>query len=287
MITTNQTIKECINKSSLYLKPITDVPRLEAEILLGYILNLSRADIYMQLDRQLSTFEQEKYFEAVNLRQTGMPIAYIMQKKEFWSINFFVNEHVLIPRADTECLVEAILARYDNSVIKLLDLGTGSGAIAISIALERKNWEIFAIDKSIEALSVAKINQQKNKVTNLELIQSNWLDELSGVRFDVIVSNPPYIAAHDPHLISGDVRFEPLCALAGGNDGLAELNTIIESAPSHLVKGGMLIVEHGFDQAELVSSRFAKAGFSHLEVMMDLAGLDRATLGYLGGKIQN
>jgi release factor glutamine methyltransferase len=222
-----------------------------------------------------------QYFgELTQRRACGEPVAYLTGKREFYSLDFKVTPAVLIPRPETELLVDLALERIpvDRS-LKVLDLGTGSGAIALTIARHRPLASIIAVDVSIEAIAVAKSNAEQLDAHNVRIMKGDWYDGLAGERFDLIVSNPPYVASADPHLARGDLRFEPSIALTDGGDGLDCLRSIIGSAPAHLVTGGTLLVEHGYDQAEACRRLMNNAGIGAIICHSDLAGIPRISGG--------
>lgn len=218
-------------------------------------------------------------------RLQGRPIAHLIGKREFSTLELSVTPDTLIPRPETELLVELALERIPpNQTCNILDLGTGTGAIALALASERPQAQIMAIDQSLSALQIAKLNAERYQLTNIQFIQSNWFTNLANTAhpvFDVIVSNPPYIAEGDQHLKQGDVRFEPLTALTAGHDGLNDLRVIVQQAPDYLTKQGWLLVEHGYDQGLAVRQLFAQAGFTAIATKQDLAGHDRVTLGHV------
>ncbi len=220
------------------------------------------------------------YSAWIERRARGEPIAYILGCREFYGIEFEVNEHVLIPRPETELLVETALNHLPKAgPSKILDLGTGSGCIAVAIASHAPHCDVLGIDASLEALSVAARNLQRHGLENLDLLHSDWYDGLGDLRFDVIVSNPPYVAAGDAYLQQGDLRFEPRLALTPGSDGLEAIERIAEGAPSFLEKNGWLMVEHGHDQAVAVCLVLQKHGFRDLSTLCDLASIPRITFG--------
>ncbi len=255
-------------------------PKLDAEVLLGFVLGQSRTYLYTWPERELTASQQSQLNELVMQRAQGVPVAYLVGKREFWSLPLQVNEHTLIPRPETELLVEQALERLPQAG-RVLDLGTGTGAIALALASERPDAEVWAVDASQEALQVARANTDQLELS-VRLIHSDWFAELGGQQFHLIVSNPPYIAEADPHLEQGDVRFEPLSALASGADGLADIRRIIGQAPGHLHPGGWLLFEHGYDQGNAVRELLRGAGFSAVETVQDYGGRDRVTLGQWG-----
>ncbi|BAN34315.1 protein-(glutamine-N5) methyltransferase, release factor-specific [Sulfuricella denitrificans skB26] len=254
--------------------------RLDAQILLCHALQQPRSWLAAH-DRDPFLPEQAAAFSALLQRRLqGEPIAYILGEREFYSLAFKVTPAVLIPRPETELLVELALERLpaDDSV-RVLDLGTGSGAVAVTLALHRPLAKVIAVDQSSTALEVARENSQRLGAGNLSLIQSDWYSALNGEKFNLIVSNPPYIAAADPHLTQGDVRFEPASALASGEDGLDDIRTIIQGATAHLKSNGWLLFEHGYDQAAACRKLLAQAGFKQVTSCADLAGIERVSYG--------
>lgn len=256
------------------------VSRLEAQILLCHAIQQPRAHLAAH-DRDPILPEQAAAFDALLQRRLGgEPIAYILGEREFYSLAFRVTPAVLIPRPETELLVELALERLPaDSSVRVLDLGTGSGAVAVTLALHLPRAEVVAVDQSAAALEVARENSQQLGADNLHLIQSNWFSALEQEKFDLIVSNPPYIAANDPHLTQGDVRFEPPAALASGEDGLDDIRTIVRGAATHLKPGGWLLFEHGYDQAAACRELLARAGFEQVASAADLASIERVSYG--------
>lgn len=269
------TIQEALQRAMASLPG--DSPKLDAEVLLGFVLGQSRTYLYTWPERELSATQQSLLEELVARRASGTPVAYLVGEREFWSLPLQVNEHTLIPRPETELLVEQALARLPRSG-RALDLGTGTGAIALALVSERPDAEIWAVDASLEALKVARANVERLGLP-VQLVHSDWFAQVSGQRFHLIVSNPPYIAEADPHLGQGDVRFEPLTALASGRDGLTDIRQIVARAPAHLHPGGWLLFEHGYDQGAPVRELLTQAGFSGVETVQDYGGNDRVTLG--------
>jgi release factor glutamine methyltransferase len=230
-------------------------------------------------EQALTDTQQKEFEQLCKKRQQGRPVAYLTGQREFWSLALEVNPSTLIPRPETETLVDFVLTRFPpEPALKLLDMGTGSGAIAISIASERPGWTVTASDISQAALDTAQRNAEHNHV-RLSLINSNWFDAIEQNDFDIIISNPPYIASSDPHLGAGDVRFEPETALVSGNDGLDAIGHLCQHASDHLVSHGWLIVEHGYDQKESVRRCFTGCGFNAIVQLDDLAGQPRMTAG--------
>ncbi len=254
--------------------------RLEVQILLCHALGVARAWLISHDRDALPDAVKRAYAEMLARRCAGEPVAYIVGKREFFGLAFKTTPAVLIPRPETELLVELALARLPgNQPCTVLDLGTGSGAIAISIARNRPQAAVTAVDRSAGALAVARENAVCLEVPNLRLLHSDWFGGLDGETFGLIVSNPPYVEAADPHLQCGDVRFEPLSALASGADGLDDIRRIAAAAPLHLKPGGWLLFEHGFNQGEGCREILCQQGFAGVETIRDLAGLERVSMG--------
>jgi release factor glutamine methyltransferase len=259
--------------------------RLEAQILIARALNVDRAWLIAHDRDALSVAQQDAIESLIARRANGEPVAYMLSEREFFGFSFKVSPDVLIPRPDTELLVEAALQQLpENIPCRILDLGTGSGAIAITLALQRPLSTVLAVDASPAALAIAQENARRLGATNVECICGNWYAMLNVKNFDIIVSNPPYIAASDPHLASGDLRFEPRQALASGADGLDDLRRIIAGAPAHLVEGGWLLLEHGCDQAAAVTALLQQHGFQAIRTLQDIAGHDRVSAGRWTGQ---
>jgi release factor glutamine methyltransferase len=252
---------------------------LENRILLCHALGVSRVSLITQSDRTLTAEEAARLSALVERRKFGEPIAYIVGQREFFGLPFQVNDSVLIPRPDTELLVELVLERLPQQG-RLLDMGTGSGAIAVAVAHTRRDADVTALDFSGAALDVARANANAHEV-NVRLLRSDWFSNLDAEQFDVIASNPPYIAAGDAHLTRGDLRFEPNMALTDQADGLSALRTIIKGATAHLQPGGWLLLEHGYDQATQVRELLEAHGYTDVQSWRDLACIDRASGGRL------
>lgn len=259
---------------------------LEAKILLAYVLKCTKEYLWAYPEKEISQ-QQEKFFMSLIARRaSGEPIAYITGSKEFWSLDLKVTKDVLIPRADTELLIEIILKKQTNerlsnqnlSSIDVLDLGTGSGAIGLALASEQPDWHITAVDFSKPALEIAKYNAEKNSINNISFVYSDWFENISqSKKFNIIVSNPPYIEKADQHLCQGDLRFEPETALVSGKDGLDDIRKIIINAQNYLKPNGLLILEHGYNQAERIQTILLKDNYLNIETHQDLAGLNRVT----------
>lgn len=253
------------------------LPALETRILASQALGLTRVQLITQADRALTTPEAQSLSDLIQRRLAGEPIAYIVGQREFFGLPFAVTPAVLIPRPETELLVELALERLPQDG-RLLDLGTGSGAIAVAIAHQRPDADVTALDASEEALAIARDNAVNNG-TKVRLLHSDWYAALDAERFDIIVSNPPYIEKNDPHLVQGDLRFEPANALTDHADGLSALRAIIAGASSHLAEEGWLLMEHGYDQAEAVRKLLNSQGFMQVQSWRDLADIERVSGG--------
>jgi len=255
-----------------------DTPRLDAELLLGLVTGWSRTTFRAWPEREVSTAQAARFCELLEHRCEGHPVAHLLGEQEFWSLPLKVNPSTLIPRPDTECLVEAALALDLPSNANVLDLGTGTGAIALALASERPGWRVSACDAVHEAVDLATHNAALLGLP-VTVRQSNWFADLPPAAFDLIISNPPYIAGNDVHLGEGDVRFEPASALVAGDDGLDDIRRITAEAPAWLSPGGWLILEHGYEQGAAVKQLFTKAGFTGVETRQDYGQRDRFTLG--------
>ena len=274
------TIDEALRVASSQLVD-SDSARLDAQLLLCAVLGQTRTHLFTWPDKTLSDDEEQRFAALLKRRVAGEPVAHILGERGFWSLDLKVTADTLIPRPETELLVEAVLQRLPESGGRIADLGTGSGAIALAIASECPACEVVAVERSEAALAVARQNAERNGIGNVQFLHGSWFQPLDDRRFDLIVSNPPYICADDPHLARGDVRFEPITALASGADGLDDIRLIIDGAATHLETGGWLLLEHGYDQCEAVSDLLREAGFAAIEVITDLQGHDRVSLGQL------
>lgn len=274
-------ISTALDHASQKLNTFYSDARLEAELLLCYLLHKNRAYLFAHPEELLDQTQLESYQHLIAQRARGIPIAYLTGTREFWSLTLKVNKYTLIPRHETERLVELALELIPNhSATRILDLGTGSGAIALALAKERPQWEITACDSSMEALQVAKENAQTLGITNVSFYHSDWFKNIPSIRYHAIVSNPPYIAEQDPHLQEGDLRFEPLSALASSQDGLSDLQYIIEHSYNHLLPNGLLLLEHGYDQKISVRAILNKIGYNKIHCWKDIQGHDRVSGGW-------
>ncbi len=257
------------------------IPRLEAQMLLEAITGMTRAALITHPEQPVSGEHLATFRAWCARRQTGEPIAYLLGRREFYSLEFAVSPDVLIPRPETELLVELALRRINDGARRIVDLGTGSGALAIAIAKNAPAAEVWAVDASVQAIAVARANADRHGVS-IRLLTSDWFAALGDERFDLIVANPPYVSCNDPHLGEGDLRFEPRDALVGGADGLDAIRTIVERAPAHLSSGGWIAIEHGYDQGESVATLLVASGFEDVTRHSDLAGIWRVTSGTTG-----
>ncbi len=259
-----------------------DSAKLDAEVLLCSVLNCERPYVYAHPEQELSNKKIGSFNKLIQLRAEGQPVAHLINNKEFWSLSFHITKDTLIPRPETELLVEASLNKLPKDSIKnILELGTGSGAIAIAIASERPLANLTATDNSDTAIKVAKQNADTHQINNIEFINANWFENENIKNYDLIVSNPPYIEQNDPHLKQGDVRFEPISALASGEDGLDDLRIIIRGSKNHLSQQGWLLVEHGYNQGEAVKQLFIENGYVSLSTLKDYSDNDRISIGQL------
>jgi len=272
------TIRNTLTDAVDRLRAASPTARLDAEVLLAHELGRNRSYLHAWPDRTLTRDETLRIRTAVDKRASGMPVAYLTGKKEFWSREFTVAPAVLVPRPETEELVELALSFIPaGAACCIADPGTGSGAIAVTLAAERPDSRIVASDLCPRALAVATANADRHNATNVSFFLSNWFDSIPAMTFDLIVSNPPYIAENDPHLDQGDVRAEPRIALAAGDDGLAALNTIARQAKRRLKPGGRLLLEHGYAQSGALHDQLSAAGYENIVAHRDLQGHLRIT----------
>jgi release factor glutamine methyltransferase len=256
------------------------IDRVDARALLRHACGVDDAYLIAHADDRLSDEQSAAFAALVARRAAGEPVAYIVGRREFFSLDFKVTPAVLIPRPETELLVEFALEHIeDGPAASVLDLGTGSGCIAIAVAKHLPRAKVVAADSSAAALAVARENAARHAIPNLELIESNWVSKLGGQRFDLIVANPPYVAAGDPHLSEGDLPAEPPAALVAGDDGLDCIRAIVQAAPRHLNRNGWLAIEHGYDQAQRCRDLLVAAGFNEVFSREDLASVERISGG--------
>lgn len=280
------TIAEC-QRLAERLSGVSDSGRIDVDVLLAKALGRERAYLYTWPDQYLSLREQQMFKAMLERRERGEPIAHIIGEKEFWSLTFYVDSSTLIPRPDTELLVEQALQlllprlRDTNSAkpAKILDLGTGSGVIAIAIATERSHCKVDAVDNSAQALSLAQRNKQRHKVDNLHLWQSCWFNAVNARDYDMIVSNPPYIHPCDSHLQLGDLQYEPRSALVSEGEGLADIEKIVSQAQAFMRPGAWLLLEHGNEQARAVRNWMLECTYIEVDTALDLNGHERVTYG--------
>lgn len=265
--------------SSLLAQAAQRLPdRLERDLLLCHVLGCERTALFAHPERAVDALVAAQYLALVLRRTEGHPMAYLLGHREFYGRQFMVNSAVLIPRPETEVLIDwALHLGLDQA--RVVDVGTGSGCIALTLACERPDWLVLAIDRSPEALSVCQANRRALSAHQVITREGDLLAPVRGQCFDLIISNPPYVAADDPHLSRGDLVHEPAMALAADNDGLGVLQRLIAQAPAYLHRGGWLLLEHGFNQAKAVARLLAEAGFEDIECRRDLAGIERVSGG--------
>jgi len=275
------TLGEVSRQASQSLESASDSARLDAELLIAHALNIPRSRFIADPDQVLDVQQLKQIQTLIDRRTQGEPIAYILGCKHFWDLELKVTPDVLIPRPDTELLVETALNLFSaDAPTSVLDLGTGSGAIAIAIAKARPHWHVCASEESRAALTVAIENAEQYQLHNLTLLQSHWFDDLVKDKlYNLILSNPPYVPQNDPHLQQGDVRFEPQQALVSGEDGLDAIRYLIAESQKHLLPDGWLMLEHGYDQGELVQQLFVEGGYKDVQQRKDIGGHVRLTMG--------
>ncbi len=276
------TIAQCLRLAAELTH--SDSPRLDVELLLCRVLERDRSYLFAWPDKSLAPDQQARFLRDFSRRRQGEPVAHILGQREFWSLPLYVDDTTLIPRPDSECLVEAVLDLYADDVHnpprRLLDLGTGTGALALALASEKRHWDCLGVDLAPGAVALAERNRTHLRLSNARFLRSDWFSQLpAGERFNVIVSNPPYLDEADPHLDQGDLRFEPRSALVAADRGLADLALIIARSTDYLLPGGWLLVEHGYTQAADVRGLFDGAGFNSVASRRDLGGHERITLG--------
>ena len=259
----------------------SDTARLDAEMLLCHVLGKDRSFLFTWPEHELDEQQLSDFRQLVSQRQSGTPVAYLTGERDFWTLKLSVSPATLIPRPDTELLIEKALDKNLPDNADAVDLGTGTGAIALALASEKPGWSVVAVDKFDDAVNLARKNARLNRISNIEILQGSWFEPLTDRKFHLVISNPPYICNDDEHLNQGDVRFEPSTALTSGPDGLDDIRIIINQATEHLAPGGWLLIEHGYHQANKVQQLFQVAGYKSIRTIRDWAGHDRVTEGRL------
>ena len=262
------------------LETVSDTARLDAELLLGHVLGRDRTWLITWSDRAVSAADEARFSALLTRRAAGEPVAHILGSRDFWTLELAVTPATLIPRPDTEVLVELALQLGPDGPGQVLDLGTGTGAIALALASERPAWQLTAVDAWPEAAELAERNRVRCGLGNVTVRCGHWFEPVGGERFDLIVSNPPYLAADDPHLAEGDVRFEPSSALVAGPTGLEDLEFIVAQAPAYLDCNGWLLLEHGESQGAAVRRLLLARGFATVQSWRDLGSRERVSGGY-------
>ena len=274
-------IKKALKDAITLLSLSSPSAQLDAEVLLAFVLNTSRTFLYTHPEKILTSTVKTNYEHLILQRTEGQPIAYLTGTREFWSLPLRVSKDTLIPRPATELLVElALLLLKDWPTASLIDLGTGSGAIALALAVERRAWHIMASDINPGAIDIAQYNAAQLGLSNVMFMVSDWFNAIPLQSYNAILSNPPYIAEHDPHLIEGDLRFEPKNALMSGVDGLKSLTYLIKASYDRLLPGGLLLLEHGFQQREAVANLLNESGYEQIHCWQDGEGHDRVSAGW-------
>ncbi len=277
------TLRDALRQARGELVAVSDTPGLDAEVLLCHVTGLDTAALLRNDAARLPAGQSSRFRTLVERRVAGEPIAHLTGEREFWSLSFRVSPRTLIPRPDTETLVQRALERIPaGAAWRLLDLGTGTGNVAVALAVERPTCAVTAVDIDEGTRAVAQDNARRLGAGNVEVLVGNWFDAVADRRFELVVSNPPYVASGDPHLERGDVAQEPRRALVSGDDGLDDIRAIVAGAAAHLEPGGWLMLEHGADQGAAVRELFEAAGFSRVETAADLGGLERVTSGRHG-----
>ncbi|MEM5512408.1 peptide chain release factor N(5)-glutamine methyltransferase [Pseudoalteromonas sp. AS84] len=273
----SQTLEQAIAAGANLLAPSSESAKLDAQVLLLHILQKPHSYLFTWPEHELNAEQQQQFNTFCQRRLNGEPVAHITGQREFWSLSLEVNATTLIPRPDTETLVGQALEMAVPATAKVLDLGTGTGAIALALGSEMPNWQITAVDRVSDAVALATRNQQRLAINNVHVKQSNWFSELHGEKFNLIVTNPPYIESSDIHLNQGDVRFEPLSALVADDCGMSDIKQIITQSRDYLLSSGYLLIEHGFEQGEAVRHFFKKMAFVDIKTVKDFGNNDRVT----------
>lgn len=274
-------VGELVDYGQKFLLGHSDSAKLDVELLVCFVIDKSRSYLFTWPEHTLSLMQITHFSDLLLRRINGEPIAYLVKTREFWSLPLNVSPATLIPRPDTEVLVEMVLAKHPSKMLSCLDLGTGTGAIALALASEQINWKIDAVDFSEAAVELAKSNARMLNLTQVNIFQSNWFSSLkcNVNQYDVIVSNPPYLDENDQHLVQGDVKFEPKTALVAGDNGLADIKHIASEAPNYLNNPGYLYIEHGNEQKTLVHDILTTSGYEKIQTFKDYNGQDRITCG--------
>ncbi len=271
------TIQSCMRRAQELIH--SESARLDVELLLAHVFNRDRTFLYTWPEKSLTEDQQLQFDALLSERLKGKPVAHLIGRREFWGLMFEVDASTLIPRPDTETLVEAALQLELPIEAKVIDLGTGTGAIGMALASEKPSWHVLAVDQSLAAVSLAKRNQQSLNLNNVTVSQSDWFQGIDNTGYHLIVSNPPYIDANDPHLVEGDVRFEPLTALVADDEGLADIRHILQQGRMFLLPQGWLLIEHGYRQGAAVHELFSQLDYQNINTLQDFGYNDRVTLG--------
>lgn len=271
------TIRELLKSAQSRID--TDTAALDCELLLCHCLGKERSYLYAWPEKVVDELAAQQFDVLVKRRARGEPVAYLIGHREFWSLSLSVNHSTLIPRPDTERLVEVALSLVAADAATVLDLGTGTGAIALALAKENPNWNLLGVDIAPDAVALAQKNARELQIANIDFVQSNWFENMVPCKFDLIVSNPPYIDAADAHLNDGDVRFEPRSALVAGQNGLADIAAIAQTAQAWLQPRAWLLFEHGYEQAPSVRSLLSERGYGDISTWCDWGGRERVTGG--------
>ncbi|OQX33585.1 MAG: protein-(glutamine-N5) methyltransferase, release factor-specific [Oceanospirillales bacterium LUC14_002_19_P2] len=271
-------VRDILQRAS-ELTSLSSTPALDVELLICRVLDKPRSWLFTWPEYELTADQLAAVTQLIDQRLAGHPVAHLIGTRDFWNLTLKVSPDTLIPRPDTELLVELALACLDPTPHKIADLGTGTGAISLALAVERPNWQVTGTDRVEAAVELARHNAVMNALSHLHFYTGSWCDALPDNDYDLIVSNPPYIRSDDPHLSQGDVRFEPSSALASGIDGLDDIRIIAEQALKHLKTGGWLLLEHGYDQGADVRTILNQQHYTEIETLRDLAGHERITRG--------
>lgn len=274
-------IKAALREASTRLAESSPTAQLDAELLLLHVIKKNRAFLYAHSEEVLEAKLYHAFEVVISKRIEGIPIAYLTNEREFWSLPLYVTSDTLIPRPETELLIELTLSLLgERSTCSVLELGTGTGAISLALATEKPHWNITAADISKAALLIAQKNAERHQAKNIIFMQSNWFKAIPEQAFDLIISNPPYLAEQDPHQHEGDLRFEPKQALVSGVDGLDDLTHIIHESHDYLAPGGLLLLEHGYHQGKAVTDNLSRTNYQDVQCWQDAAGLDRVSGGW-------